>query len=161
MLKSPTRGVGDWRFLGFRVGIFGSKHPPSTHAVRGGFRDRVGNFCYFLQINVYFTFNRVFFPLKFWLQTSWSNLVQRMDKKHRFHARGGFFVSKKTIKLPTRSLFEWDLKLQSHELTHVGSGTFRRNRVGGAHPTWGYPRVGKALVETHHVIQTNKTLWLI
>ena len=73
--------------------------------------------------------------------------MQRMDKKHRFHARAGFFVTKKTIKLPTRSLFEWDLQLQSHELTHVGSGTFRRNRVGGAHPTWGYPRVGKALVE--------------
>ena len=29
----------------------------------------------------------------------------------------------------------------------MGSGTFRRNRVGGAHPTWGYPRVGLALFE--------------
>ena len=74
--------------------------------------------------------------------------MQRMDKKHRFHARAGFFVTKKTIKLPTRSrcYFEWDLKLQSHELTHVGSGTFRRNCVGGAQPTWGYSRVGKALI---------------
>jgi hypothetical protein len=72
--------------------------------------------------------------------------VQRMDKKHRFHARAGFFVTKKTIQLPTRSLFEWDLQLQSHELTHVASGTFRRNRVGGAHITWGYPRVGLSLM---------------
>ena len=82
--------------------------------------------------------------------------MQRMDKKHRFHARAEFFVTKKTIKLPTRSLFELDLQLQSHELTHVGSGTFRRNRVGGAHPTWGYPRVGKALISlsTFHI-------WLI
>ena len=131
--------------MGFRVGVFGSEDPLRTHAVRGGFRDRVGNLRYFLQIYVYFCFSRVFYPLTLGLHTSWSNLVQRIDKKHRFHARAWFFITKTTIKLPTRSLIEWDLKLQSHALTHVGSGTFRRNRVGGAHPTWGYPRVGKAL----------------
>ena len=27
----------------------------------------------------------------------------------------------------------------------MGSGTFRHNRVGGAHPTWGFPRVALSL----------------
>ena len=145
-LKSPTREVGNQRFSGFRVGVFGSRDPLRTHAVRGGFQDRVGNLRYFLSDRRVFRSYRVFYPLTLGSHTSQSNFAQRKYKKHRFYTRARFFVTKTTLKLPTGSHIEWDLKLQTHAPTHVGSGTFRRNRVGGAHPTWGYPRVGLALV---------------
>ena len=35
---------GNLAILGFRLGVFGLLNPLKTHSVRGGFRDRVGNF---------------------------------------------------------------------------------------------------------------------
>jgi len=108
--KSHSWG-GTLAIFGVSRGCFCSRDPLRTHAVRGGFRNRVGNVRYFSQIDVYFCFNRVFYPLTLGLHTSWSNFVQRKDKKHRFFTRARFFVTKATLKLPTRSHIEWDLKL--------------------------------------------------
>ena len=50
--------VGVEKYFLLRVGVFGLLNPPNTHAVRGGFRDRVGDFGLFSWINyifVYFT----------------------------------------------------------------------------------------------------------
>ena len=64
----------------------------------------------------------------------------------------GFFVTKVSIKLPTRSHTEWDLNIQYHALPTVGSGTFWQYRVGGATPTWGFPRVALSLCTMHSVV---------
>ena len=64
-LKSPTCGVGDWRFLRFRVGVFDYRNPLRTHAACGGFRDLVGNRCYFTKISLYLCCHRISYSI--WL----------------------------------------------------------------------------------------------
>ena len=96
-LKSPTCGVGDWRFLRFRVGVFDYRTPLRTHAARGGFRDLVGNRCYFTKISVYLCCHRVSDSI--WLSVC-SYFVHREDENIVFIHEQRFSLKNRSINHP-------------------------------------------------------------